>query len=70
MQCFLESCKHRITLYRLRIRVAMLIRSLIKTASTTTDPIPMRELQALRSLSVSLREINTRPSVRKGGQHE
>lgn len=47
MQELLGICKRRIVVYRLRLRIAMLIRDLMKQARTTTEPIPLQELQML-----------------------
>lgn len=50
MQELLGICKRRIVVYRLRLRIAMLIRDLMKQARTTTEPIPLQELQTLNIL--------------------
>jgi len=47
MQELMSICKRKFMVYRLRLRIAMLMRALMKQARTTTEALPLRELQAL-----------------------
>lgn len=50
MQELIGICKRGIVVYRLRRRIAALIRDLMKQARTTTEPIPLNVLQTLNVL--------------------
>lgn len=51
MQELIGICKRRVVVYCLRRRISALIRDLMKQARTTTEPIPLDDLQTLSTLS-------------------